>query len=117
MRQLLHNLVGNALNYRREEEILRVRVYGSSEKDFVQIFVEDNGIGFDEKYLDRIFKPFQRLHGRTSPYEGVGMGLAIVRKIVERHGGAITARSTPGMGSTFIVTLPMKQKGSQDDQQ
>ncbi len=71
--------------------------------------MEDNGIGFDEKYLDRIFQPFQRLHGR-SQYEGTGMGLAICRKIVERHGGTITAKSTPGKGATFIITLPVKQK-------
>ena len=72
----------------------------------VRICVEDNGIGFDEKYLDRIFTMFQRLHGRDE-YEGTGIGLAICRRIVERHGGAITARSTPGQGSTFIVTLPV----------
>ena len=67
--------------------------------------MEDNGIGFDEQYLDRIFVPFQRLHGRNE-YEGTGMGLAICRKIVKRHGGKITAKSIPGKGSTFIVTLP-----------
>ena len=67
--------------------------------------VADNGIGFDEKYLDRIFNVFQRLHGRGA-YEGTGIGLAVCRKIAERHGGSITARSTPGVGSTFVVTLP-----------
>jgi signal transduction histidine kinase len=71
--------------------------------------VQDNGIGFDEKYLDRLFQPFQRLHGRGE-YEGSGIGLAICRKIAERHGGSITARSTPGEGSTFIVTLATRQK-------
>jgi signal transduction histidine kinase len=70
--------------------------------------VADNGIGFDEKYLDRIFTPFQRLHGREE-YEGTGIGLAVCRKIVERHGGSITAQSTPGQGATFIVTLPVTQ--------
>ena len=70
--------------------------------------MEDNGIGFDEKYVDRIFMPFQRLHGRSA-YEGTGMGLAICRKIVERHGGSITAKGKPGEGSTFIITLPVKQ--------
>jgi PAS domain S-box-containing protein len=74
----------------------------------IQIVVSDNGIGFDEVYLDRIFQPFQRLHGR-SQYEGIGMGLAICRKIVECHGGSITARSIPGQGATFLVTLPLKQ--------
>jgi signal transduction histidine kinase len=73
-----------------------------------QIFIEDNGIGFDEKYLDRIFNPFQRLHGRGE-FEGTGMGLAICRKIVERHGGTLGARSTPGEGTTFIATLPANQ--------
>jgi signal transduction histidine kinase len=71
--------------------------------------VEDNGIGFDEKYLDRIFNVFQRLHGRSA-YEGTGMGLAICRKIAERHSGSLTAKSTPGQGTTFIVTLPIQQR-------
>ncbi len=67
--------------------------------------MRDNGIGFDEKYTDRIFRPFQRLHGRNE-YEGSGMGLAICRKVVARHGGEIRAHSRPGEGSTFVVTLP-----------
>ncbi len=72
------------------------------------IRVEDNGIGFDEKYLDRLFQPFQRLHGRHE-YEGTGMGLAICRKIVERHSGTLTARSTPGSGAAFLIALPAAQ--------
>jgi light-regulated signal transduction histidine kinase (bacteriophytochrome) len=70
--------------------------------------VSDNGIGFDEKYLDRIFTVFQRLHTRNE-YEGTGMGLAIARKIALFHHGDITARSKPGEGATFIVTLPVIQ--------
>jgi signal transduction histidine kinase len=73
--------------------------------DTYEIVVEDNGIGFDEKYLDRIFNVFQRLHSR-SEYEGTGMGLAICRKIVEQHNGSITAKSQLGQGAKFIVTLP-----------
>jgi light-regulated signal transduction histidine kinase (bacteriophytochrome) len=73
----------------------------------VTFFIDDNGIGFDESQVERIFQPFQRLVGR-SEYEGSGMGLAICRKIIERHGGSITAKSTPRIGSTFIVTLPGK---------
>ncbi|MDI1241337.1 MAG: ATP-binding protein, partial [bacterium] len=78
----------------------------------VRISVSDNGIGFDEKYLDRIFTPFQRLHGRNE-YQGTGIGLAVCRKIVERHGGSLTAESTPGKGSTFIAILPVVQKENQ----
>jgi signal transduction histidine kinase len=68
--------------------------------------VEDSGVGFDENYLDRIFAPFQRLVGRDQ-HEGTGIGLAICGKIVQRHGGEISAKSTLGQGSTFIVTLPV----------
>ncbi|MEN6485278.1 MAG: ATP-binding protein, partial [Syntrophobacteraceae bacterium] len=71
--------------------------------------------GFSEEYADRIFKPFHRLHGRSA-YEGTGMGLAICRKIVDRHGGGITARSTPGVGSTFVITLPLKQRARAEGQ-
>lgn len=88
-----------------------IKIYGAplgdSQPKEYRIFVEDNGIGFDEKYLDRIFTPFQRLHGRGI-YEGTGIGLAICRKIVERHGGTITAKSHPGKDSTFIITLPLE---------
>ncbi len=110
MRQLFQNLIGNGLKYHREEKPL-VRISGEPVNggNAVDIRVEDNGIGFEEKQIDRIFKPFQRLHGRSSRFEGTGMGLAICKKIVERHGGSITARSIPGQGSTFIVSLPVKQ--------
>ena len=70
--------------------------------------MQDNGIGFEEKYLDKIFAVFQRLHGR-SEYEGTGVGLAVCRRIVDRHHGNITAQSQLGQGATFLVTLPVKQ--------
>ncbi|WP_242029127.1 ATP-binding protein, partial [Coleofasciculus sp. FACHB-712] len=121
MRQLLQNLISNALKFRRQEEAPVVKIWSQllerdeqlwtqdlSARPMCQIMVEDNGIGFDEKYLDRIFTVFQRLHGRNE-YEGTGVGLAICRKIVERHGGTITAKSILGEGATFIVTLPIKQ--------
>lgn len=122
MRQLFQNLISNALKFHRNEEPPVVKIYSnvlriqenhpagsSSSTELCQIIVEDNGIGFDEKYLDRIFNVFQRLHTR-SEYEGTGMGLAICRKIVERHGGTITAKSMPCQGATFIVTLPIHQR-------
>jgi PAS domain S-box-containing protein len=107
MRQLLQNLVSNALKFRRKEEPPLIKVYSSEAGEFCHLFVEDNGIGFDERYLDRIFAPFQRLHSRND-YQGTGIGLAICRKIAERHGGSITARSAPGGGATFIVALPLR---------
>jgi PAS domain S-box-containing protein len=105
MRQLFQNLIGNALKFHKPGEKPMVQVRSVSDTGSgCRIIVEDNGIGLDEQYLDRIFAPFQRLHGR-SEYEGTGMGLAICKKIVERHGGSITAKSTPGKGSTFLITL------------
>jgi signal transduction histidine kinase len=76
----------------------------------VNIRIADNGIGFDEQKFETILQPFKRLHGR-SQYEGSGMGLAIVKKIIDRHRGEIAVQSTPGVGSTFIVTLPITQTG------
>lgn len=108
MRQLLQNLIDNGLKFHKEEEAPVVKVYARLLDEVCQIIVEDNGIGFDEKHLDRIFTIFQRLHGR-SEYEGTGIGLAICHKIVERHGGSITAKSKPGEGATFTATLPAKQ--------
>lgn len=118
MRQLFQNLINNALKFHRKDITPIVKIYAQITKEnnnsnktsfnTYNIFVEDNGIGFEEKYLDRIFVIFQRLHGR-SEYEGTGIGLAICRKIAERHQGSITAKSKLEEGTTFIVTLPSKQ--------
>ena len=109
VRQLMQNLIGNSLKYNRPDVPPVVSIYshhlnegpsntrGAAPGPYCQILVEDNGIGFDEVYSEKIFTIFQRLHGRTE-YEGTGVGLAVCRKIVERHGGTITARSTPGQG-------------------
>ena len=120
MRQLLQNLIGNALKFRRAEAPPVVRVSAEivpaaearaaltvPAAEACRISVADNGIGFDPKYLDRIFTVFQRLHGRDK-YEGNGVGLAVCRRIAERHGGSITAESAPGLGATFVVTLPVR---------
>lgn len=114
MRQLFQNLIGNALKFHKPDTppFVRVRLVdeepGSLSTQW-QIVVEDNGIGFDMKYADRIFQPFQRLHGRSSEYTGTGMGLAICRKIIERHRGTIWAVSKPGEGTQFWITLPKTQ--------
>jgi signal transduction histidine kinase len=106
MRQLFQNLVSNALKFHREGVPPVVKVYTSADSSkTVEVRVEDNGIGFDEVYLEKVFQPFTRLHGR-SEYEGSGIGLAICRKIIERHGGSLTATSQEGQGSTFIIQLP-----------
>lgn len=106
MRQLFQNLISNGLKYHQPELPPVVKIWAEAQEGgFVIIYIADNGIGFDEKYLDRIFNVFQRLHGRSA-YEGTGVGLAICKRIVERHNGQITARSTKGDGATFIVTLP-----------
>jgi two-component system sensor kinase FixL len=113
MRQLFQNLIGNALKFRQAGVEPSVRVTGRIETragaDHAIIEVQDNGIGFDERYSDRIFQVFQRLHGK-SEFEGTGIGLAICKKIVERHDGRIHARSKPGEGAQFIVELPVRRK-------
>jgi len=141
MRQLLQNLLGNALKFVKPGVTPVIRLgagviesrdpaepsvgggngdgtpaSSGGGPDRVELFVQDNGIGFDEKYLDRIFNVFQRLHGRGQ-YEGTGIGLAVCRKIAERHGGSITATSRPGEGATFHVRLPARQLATPDPAQ
>jgi two-component system sensor kinase FixL len=122
MRQLLQNLIGNALKFRRDDVTPHIQIFArriteklpegrAGEITAWQLCVEDNGIGFEMKYLDGIFAPFGRLHGR-SRYEGTGMGLAICQKIVACHGGEITAVSRVGEGSLFICTLPVRNSGA-----
>ena len=125
IRQLFQNLIANALKFHRPGVPPVVEVTGElvdrapTEPDaggpvpMCRVSVRDNGIGFDEKYRDRIFDVFQRLHGRDE-YEGTGVGLAICRKIVERHGGTITAHSRVGEGATFVVELPADQSDTSE---
>jgi light-regulated signal transduction histidine kinase (bacteriophytochrome) len=106
MRQVFQNLIGNALKFKKPDVAPVVKVSSHEiSKDLFEITVIDNGIGFDNKYAERVFEVFQRLHGR-SEYEGTGMGLAIVRKIIERHKGTIGAESESGKGTSFILRLP-----------
>jgi light-regulated signal transduction histidine kinase (bacteriophytochrome) len=123
MVQLIQNLVGNALKFHREGGLPPIITIGCTIRqkrgkrkgrkpylvDSCKITIADNGIGMDGQYINEIFLPFRRLHGR-SEYEGAGMGLAICRRIVEKHGGNIRVESVPGKGSNFILTLPLKQR-------
>ena len=108
--QLIQNLVGNALKFHKPNESPVVTVSSKVllDQGICELTIADNGIGFDEKYLDRIFQVFQRLHGRAE-YEGTGVGLAVCRRIIERHCGTITAHSIQGEGAQFVVTLPLDQ--------
>lgn len=111
MRQVFANLIGNALKFHREGEPPEVRISAEPVPPDAPatwvVRVADNGIGFEESRAERIFEPFQRLHGRGE-YEGSGIGLAICRKIVERHGGTLAAASEPGRGSVFEIRLPLQ---------
>ena len=117
IRQLVQNILSNALKFRKSGVDPIIRIEGTMlppvlptdrPGGFIALRFEDNGIGFDNAYKDQIFKIFQRLHGRME-YEGTGIGLATVRKIVDRHDGQIDADGRPGAGTTFIVTLPVQQ--------
>jgi PAS domain S-box-containing protein len=110
MRQLLQNLAGNALKFRREGVPPVVAIRAEVQDGRCRLSVSDNGIGFDPKYADRIFTMFERLHARAK-YEGTGIGLAICRKIAERHNGSIAAHGRPGEGAEFVVTLPVAHRG------
>lgn len=115
IRQLFQNLISNAVKFSRDDVQSEIHIDSQVlEKErkpnkLVRIRVRDNGIGFDEKYADKIFIIFQRLHGKTE-YEGTGIGLAICKRIVENHNGSITAYSHPGKGATFEIILPLKHE-------
>jgi PAS domain S-box-containing protein len=114
--QLFSNLIENGLKFHKPDEAPVVVVSAIiTDCNTCEIRVQDNGIGFDEKYLDRIFEVFQRLHGDDA-YQGTGIGLALCKKIVERHGGEITASSMPDQGAIFIVRLPVKQSSTQTNE-
>ncbi|MBA3889559.1 MAG: PAS domain S-box protein [Gemmatimonadaceae bacterium] len=111
MRQLFQNLLSNAVTFRSPGEAARISVTatvppGAQRGVHCSIIVADNGIGFDQQYASLILEPFQRLHGRLE-YSGTGIGLAISERIVTRHGGSLSAESTPGCGTTFTIRLPL----------
>jgi two-component system CheB/CheR fusion protein len=120
IRQVLQNLISNALKFTHKEVKPRVSIAAEKVSDnavdatpdpsgnYIRLTIADNGIGFDNKYAEKIFTIFQRLHSREK-FEGTGIGLAITRKIIERHNGVITALSEEGKGTQFILILPQKQ--------
>jgi signal transduction histidine kinase len=105
MKQLLTNLIGNAIKFRKKTEPSRVHVSVERLDNYWRFSVRDNGIGIDRKFQDRIFAIFQRLHSEEQ-YPGTGIGLAICKRIVDRHGGKISIESEPGQGATFYFTIP-----------
>ena len=120
MRPLFQNLIANALKYSKKDTQPVIRIHSDlvggatpkngngAESKYCRIFVEDNGIGFDQKYAEDIFGMFKRLHN-NGEFEGTGIGLALCKKIIEQHNGFISARSKPDEGSTFIISLPLRQ--------
>ncbi len=115
--QIFQNIISNALKYSKVDvpaeicitsEFVTAPGSDSKIKDHCQITITDNGIGFDESYINKIFNMFQRLHGKGE-YEGTGIGLAIVKKIIEKHNGTITAQSRENEGASFIITLPLRK--------
>lgn len=109
MIQVFQNLLANAIKFKQKDLVPIINIYSNINDSICEINIQDNGIGFEEKYKDKVFGQFQRLHGR-SEYEGSGIGLATCKKIIEHHNGSIDAVSKLNQGSTFTISLPLKQK-------
>ncbi|MDP4196085.1 MAG: ATP-binding protein, partial [Bacteroidota bacterium] len=103
--QLFQNLIGNALKFRDKERKPEITITSERSGEMWLFAIKDNGIGIPQEFFERIFYIFQRLHSRVE-YPGTGIGLAVCKRIVERHGGQIWVESTPGKGTTFYFTLP-----------
>lgn len=117
MRPLFSNLIGNAIKYKKKDVDPVINIYaeqldgndnGNRDRKFCRIFIQDNGIGFDQKYAEQIFEMFTRLHG-NSQYQGTGIGLTLCKQIVEKHNGFISALSKENEGATFIISFPVKR--------
>ena len=112
LRQVFQNLVANALKFHAPDRAPRVHVKAEKSGTDWVFAIEDNGIGIEPQYAERIFQLFQRLHSQAE-YPGTGIGLAICKKIIERHGGRIWLESKPGEGTTFFFTIPVERRSSQ----
>jgi light-regulated signal transduction histidine kinase (bacteriophytochrome) len=115
MVQVFQNLIANAIKFRKDTEKPRIHIAARQKDNQWHFSVQDNGIGIDPQFHDRIFVAFQRLHARRDKYPGTGIGLAVVKRIIERHGGQICVDSTLGKGSTFYFTLPVIQAKDEDE--
>jgi light-regulated signal transduction histidine kinase (bacteriophytochrome) len=107
IRQALENLLSNAIKYSGKSQIKTIEIGASSAQGFCTYYIKDHGAGFDPEYSGKLFKAFERLHGQKE-FEGVGIGLAIVKSIIARHGGSVRAEGAPDQGATFYFSLPLR---------
>jgi light-regulated signal transduction histidine kinase (bacteriophytochrome) len=108
MRQVWANLIANAIKFSSKEKKPSIKVCGITENGFNVYYVKDNGVGFNPEYAHKLFGVFQRLH-KSDDFEGTGVGLAIIQRIIHRHGGKVWAESEEGKGATFYFSLSVKK--------